>query len=127
MEDLTKKRRLRGGQRSSTKKFVAKVVEASPQLRNESPEEDLIKVVKTEPKHIEGKGQGFTEKIKTNGQKNINALSKSNEENADDLIGNRRNRRSYRRIRALFNSNERRAEQNGRTKRVFNTNASCRN
>ena len=49
MEDLTKKRRLRGGQRSSTKKLVAKVVEAIPQLSNESPEEELVRVVKTEP------------------------------------------------------------------------------
>ena len=66
---MTKKRRLRGGQRSSTKKLAAKVVEAIPQLSNESPEEDLVRVVKTEPKHIEGKGQGFTKKIKTNGRK----------------------------------------------------------
>jgi len=42
MEDLAKKRRLRGGQRSSTKKLVAKIVEAIPQLRVESPEKDLV-------------------------------------------------------------------------------------
>ena len=42
MDNLTKKQRLRGGQRLSTKKLVAKIVEAIPKISSESPKKDIV-------------------------------------------------------------------------------------
>jgi hypothetical protein len=42
MDDLAKKRRLRGGQRSSASKLVAKIVEAIVNVSAESPEKDIV-------------------------------------------------------------------------------------
>ncbi|CAB4031738.1 E3 ubiquitin- ligase DZIP3 [Paramuricea clavata] len=42
MDDLTKKKRVRGGHRASASKLVAKIMEAIPKASPESPEKDLV-------------------------------------------------------------------------------------
>ena len=81
MEDLTKKRRIRGGQRSSAKKLVAKIVEAIPQLSKESPDKDIVWLKQSQ--------RTLKEKIKILkelDEKIIDALSESKKENADDSM-----------------------------------------
>ena len=81
MDELTKKRRLRGGQRSSSKKLVAKVVEAIPKISKESPQKDVVWLKQSQ--------STLKEKIKTLkelDEKILDALSESKEENADELM-----------------------------------------
>lgn len=42
MDDLTKKKRVRGGHRASASKLVAKIIEAIPKTSPESPEKELV-------------------------------------------------------------------------------------
>ena len=77
MDDLTKKRRLRGGQRSSTKKLVAKIVEAIPKISSESPEKDIVWL-----KQSQSTLKEKVKILKELDEKIIDALSESKEENA---------------------------------------------
>ncbi|XP_028413911.1 uncharacterized protein LOC114536757 [Dendronephthya gigantea] len=81
MDDLAKKRRVRGGQRSSTKKLVAKIVEAIAKLSDESPEKDVVWLKQSQ--------SSLKEKVKILREldtKIIDALSESKEEAADELM-----------------------------------------
>ncbi len=80
-DDLIKKRRVRGGQRSSTKKLVAKIVEAIPKLSSESPEKDVVWL-----KQSQGTLKENVRILKELDEKIIDALSESKEENADELM-----------------------------------------
>jgi hypothetical protein len=80
-DDLIKKRRVRGGQRSSTKKLVAKIVEAIPKLSSESPEKDVVWL-----KQSQGTLKEKVRILKELDEKIIDALSESKEENADELM-----------------------------------------
>ena len=42
MDDLSKKKRVRGGHRASAKKLVAKIVEAIANTSSESPETEVV-------------------------------------------------------------------------------------
>ena len=81
MDDLTKKRRLRGGQRSSTKKLVAKIVEAIPKISSECPEKDIVWL-----KQSQSTLKEKVKILKELDEKIIDALSESKEENADELM-----------------------------------------
>ncbi len=80
-DDLIKKRRVRGGQRSSTKKLVAKIVEAIPKLSSESPEKDVVWL-----KQSQGTLKEKVRILKELDEKIIDALSELKEENADELM-----------------------------------------
>ncbi len=80
-DDLIKKRRVRGGQRSSTKKLVAKTVEAISKLSSESPEKDVVWL-----KQSQGTLKEKVRILKELDEKIIDALSESKEENADELM-----------------------------------------
>ena len=81
MDELVKKRRLRGGQRASTKKLVAKIVEAIPKLSDKSPEKDVVWM-----KQSQSTLKEKVKILKELDEKIIDALSESKEENADDLM-----------------------------------------
>jgi hypothetical protein len=78
MEDLVKKKRVRGGHRSSAKKFVAKIVE---RLQSASPDKDILWLRQSQT--------NLKEKIKTIRQFDeqiIDIISASKEENVDELV-----------------------------------------
>jgi hypothetical protein len=78
MEDLVKKKRVRGGHRSSAKKLVAKIVE---RLQSASPDKDILWLRQSQT--------NLKEKIKTIRQFDeqiIDIISASKEENVDELV-----------------------------------------
>ena len=81
MDELVKKRRLRGGQRACTKKLLAKIVEVIPKLSNKSPEKDVVWI-----KQSQSTLKEKVKILKELEEKIIDALSESKEENADDLM-----------------------------------------
>jgi hypothetical protein len=80
MEDLVKKKRVRGGHRSSAKKFVAKIAIVE-RLESASPDEDTLWLRQSQT--------NLKEKIKTIRQFDeqiIDIISASKEENVDELV-----------------------------------------
>ena len=75
MEDLVKKKRVRGGHRSSARTLVATIVE---KLQSASPDEDILWLRQNQT--------NLKEKIKKFDEQIIDIISASNEENADELV-----------------------------------------
>ena len=81
MDDLSKKKRVRGGHRASAKKLVAKIVEAMAKAGPESPETEVVWL-------RQGRST-LRDKVKTIKELDeqiVYLLSASKEENVDGLV-----------------------------------------
>ena len=83
MDDLSKKKRVRGGHRASAKKLVAKIVEAIANTNSESPETEVV--------WLRQSRSTLKDKVKTIKELDeqiIDLVSTSKEENVDGLVIN---------------------------------------
>ena len=82
MDDLTKKKRIRGGHRASASKLVAKIVEAIPKASPENPEKDLVWLRQSQITL-----RDKIKMLKELDEQVIDILSTSKDEDADEQLG----------------------------------------
>ena len=81
MDDLSRKKRVRGGHRASATKLVTKIVEAIANPSTESPDKDVVWL-----RQSRATLRDNVKTIKELDTQIVDMLSASNEENVDDQV-----------------------------------------